>query len=266
MYTKHDIHLHTALSSCAKPTATIENYLNIAKHYGLNTIGITDHMWDSKIEGASGWYKPQDFLHINKIREQIPEDTGGIKILFGCETEFTHKGTLAISEEVAEKLDFVLAPHSHTHMLDFVMPREYSLSSGKYAEYLLKSFMLLVGHPMKKYITAIPHPMVPLGVSDEQRREILSLITDSQYTECFSAAKEANIGIEINTSIWLQKNEEDVKNSEYIPLFTLAKKCGCKFCIGSDAHGLGYHEPFIFADLVMDLCGITPDDFIDLVR
>ena len=266
MYTKHDIHLHTALSLCAKPTATVENYLKIAKGYGLTTIGLTDHMWDSKIEGASNWYKTQDFEHINKVREQIPEDTDGIKILYGCETEFTHMGVLALTEETAEKLDYVLAPHSHTHMLDFIMPREYSASPEKFAEYLLKSFMMLVTHPMKKYITAIPHPLVPMGVTDNEARKILSLITDNQFEECFLAAKEANIGIEINTSLFLQKNEDDVKNSEYIHLFTLAKQCGCKFCIGSDAHGLGYHDPFKYADLIMDICGITTDDFIALVK
>ena len=43
------------------------------------------------------------------------------EVLIGCETEYAH-GTLGISEKKAETLDYVLVPHSHTHMNGFVLP------------------------------------------------------------------------------------------------------------------------------------------------
>src|SRR5699024_7720060 len=120
---KHDIHIHTKLSSCSSDSeATPENYIKIAKELGLEVIGFSDHFWDSNVEGASDWYSTQDFDHIMKIKDMMPEDTEGIEVLIGCETEYCGNGNIGISPAIAEKLDFVLVPISHVHMKGFVLP------------------------------------------------------------------------------------------------------------------------------------------------
>lgn len=53
----HDFHIHTALSSCAQPSATLESYLAHAKRLGLKKIGFADHYWDEKVSA--------DFLSLN---------------------------------------------------------------------------------------------------------------------------------------------------------------------------------------------------------
>ena len=128
MKIEHDFHVHTHLSSCSSdPKATVENYLRLAKDRGLKLIGFANHFWDSNVPGASEWYKPQDFDHIMKIKDEIPQDTLGVKILIGCETEYCGDGKVGITKEVAKQLDFVLIPISHLHMEGFV--RDKSITS-----------------------------------------------------------------------------------------------------------------------------------------
>jgi len=71
MEIKHDFHIHTDLSICANKTATLENYLNIAKNLDLKKIGIANHFWDSRIDGNIDFYKTQDFEHISKLKPEI---------------------------------------------------------------------------------------------------------------------------------------------------------------------------------------------------
>ena len=70
---KHDLHIHTSLSSCAKPTALAADYIVRAKEMGLNTIAFTDHMWDSAVPGASKWYEPQNYEHICRLKAHCTE-------------------------------------------------------------------------------------------------------------------------------------------------------------------------------------------------
>ena len=120
MKIEHDFHVHTHLSSCSSdPKATVENYLRLAKDRGLKLIGFANHFWDSNVPGASEWYKPQDFDHIMKIKDEIPQDTLGVKILIGCETEYCGYGKVGITKRSLQ-LDFVLIPISHLHMEGFV--------------------------------------------------------------------------------------------------------------------------------------------------
>ena len=78
----HDIHIHSQISSCSRhPEQTNENILAYAKKNGLTTICLTDHYWDERIAGPSGWYAPQNTAHI-KAALPLPQ-AEGIRFLFG---------------------------------------------------------------------------------------------------------------------------------------------------------------------------------------
>ena len=119
----HDLHIHSHLSSCSRDAEqTNERILQYAKENRLNTICLTNHFWDSSVEGASSWYVPQDFEHINQAKP-LPE-AEGIKFLFGCETEMGMDMKLGISPERFDDFDFVIIPTTHLHMRDFTITRE----------------------------------------------------------------------------------------------------------------------------------------------
>ena len=126
----HDFHLHTNVSLCAKEEATLDLYLAHARERDLKKIAITDHLWDHAIDGYQGrggnFYEVQNFEHICALRDRITEEnkTSDVKILFGAETEYSYQYRRpAISPAVAEQLDVLLVPNSHTHL---AMPRTFT--------------------------------------------------------------------------------------------------------------------------------------------
>ena len=120
----HDVHTHTNLSQCSHdPEALVPNYVRKAAELGHKVFGISNHLWDPKAEGASGWYKSQMTSYGLQLKDCIPADTCGVKILFGVETDFFGKtGALGMLAETAKQFDYVLIPHSHTHMRNICMP------------------------------------------------------------------------------------------------------------------------------------------------
>ena len=187
----HDFHIHTSLSLCAKETATLQHYIKKAKELGLKKIGIADHMWDATVPGARSWYQKQGFDHISKIREELASiDTEGVQVYLGCETEYyAPEHRIALNEAVAEQLDFVLAPNSHTHL---AMPKEYYEPYQKHADYMLRAWFDILTCNESKYVTAIPHPFLAVCCPYSYRK-VMQIITDEQYRECFSLAKEKNV-------------------------------------------------------------------------
>lgn len=256
MKIQHDLHIHTNLSACGQPEATVERYVAEAKKIGLKLIGFANHLWDDKIPGASRWYAPQNMQHILQIKNHIPKDEKDVRILVGCETEFTHQGIMAISEESIAQLDYVLVPHSHTHS-SCVVPREQIDSVEKHAAYLMSSFENLIEHSLIKYVTGVVHPFVP-GVSHELTNVIQKLIPDRYFYDVFSAAKEKNLPIEINGSTIICMSEEERRNCEYLRIYSIARECGCQFFYGSDNHDL-IDRKLPIMESFFDQCGITSD-------
>ncbi len=119
----HDIHTHSLFSSCSfDPEATVRNCIDKARELGHTVFGISNHVWDEKVAGASNWYKGQTIDYIFEGKYAIPEDTKGLKVVFGCETEYSGmSNTLGMLAETARRFDYVIIPHTHTHMKNFVV-------------------------------------------------------------------------------------------------------------------------------------------------
>ena len=257
---KHDLHIHTSLSSCAKPTALAADYIVRAKEMGLNTIAFTDHMWDSAVPGASKWYEPQNYEHICRLKAELPAADPSLKILFGCETECIMDGTVGISEEVASQLDILLVPHSHTHMKNFTIPAELREDDATHGLYLVKHFMHIIESPVAKYVTVIPHPFVAVGCPTAQN--VLNTIPASALEECCRAAAEKNIALEINTSCFSRMNEEEIRSCAYVRLCEIARQAGCRFTAGSDSHDICAMDTLPKAEIFARAAGITEDMFL----
>ena len=78
----HDMHIHSYLSLCSPSGHQVpQKILEYAAKEGLSTIVLTDHYWDERIAGPSGWYAPQNTAHI-KAALPLPQ-AEGIRFLFG---------------------------------------------------------------------------------------------------------------------------------------------------------------------------------------
>ena len=256
-----DLHVHTCLSRCAKSEATVDSYIAAAEKQGLKTICFTNHCWATQMPGMNDWYKGQDIDHVMKIKEQIPKDTKGIRILVGCETEYIGNGIAGLNRELAECFDFVLIPANHFHMKGFTVPRDLGSGGPKeVSELLYRRFMEAA---CLGFGTAIAHPFIPLGFSEHEgyppgwEADILNGISDTMYENCFRAAASAGLAIEINIDTLLRPAANI--SALYSGIYTIARECGCKFTFGSDAHHpdnmTGYEKAKEFAEA----CGITDD-------
>lgn len=260
----HDLHIHTHLSDCADRQAFMSDYIARAKELGLTTVGFADHAWDDKIDGASGWYQKQPFSRLATRKQELDGiDTSDIDIRFGAEGEYA-SFLLGMSESVFEYIDYVIVPHSHTHMTGFVLPEDCKGDPEKHAKYLVDSFISLCRHKMSDRFFGIAHPMSPVGKNAEQTEEIFGFITDAMLNECACAAKESGIPLEANLSI-LKNIPPDANQSFCLHrFFDACKRAGCKFFLGSDAHNVASLTRHTESDVLLSYIGLSDDDFVIL--
>ena len=233
---KYDIHIHTRLSDCADRKATIASMLSAAEAAGLSLVGFSDHAWDETVPGASDWYKIQGYKRLAARREELKElDTRGIKVLCGAEGEFANL-LLGLSDAGAEYVDYVIVPHSHTHMGGFVLPEDCIGNAEKHARYLVKSLLALCRHERKDLFCGIAHPMFPVGCKYDYFARVLSHISDSVYDECAAAIRESDKMPEFNIDCALWANGSDASRYEYARFLDALKRGRNKMFVGSDAH------------------------------
>lgn len=230
----NDLHIHSQISSCSNDEAqTTERILEYAKENNFKTICLTDHYWDETVDGASKWYAPQNFAHISKALP-LPASEG-IRFLFGCETEMDRNFKLGISKESFEKFDFVIIPTTHLHMKGFTI--EEGAGVERRAELWVKRLEALLAMDLPWHKVGIAHLVCGLIAGGrEDFLRVLNLIKDEDITRLMTKAATLGCGIELNYSdMSFAENESDT----VLRIFKIAKECGCKFYLGSDAHHPG---------------------------
>ena len=255
----HDYHIHSWLSSCSRdPNQTAERILEYAKEKGLKQVCVTDHYWDAAVEGASGWYKPQNFEHISRIKP-LPLDDG-IEFLFGCEGEMDKFLTLGIPKERYEDFDFIIIPTTHLHMKGFTISDEDGESNERRAELWVQRLSAVLNMALPFHKVGIAHPVCSLmnNKSREDYIETLGLISDEDMRCLFEKAARVGCGIEINQ---YDMSFSEAEAEAVLRPYRIAKECGCKFYLGSDAH---HPDTFdLCADAferAIDLLGLTEED------
>ena len=59
----HDIHTHNVYSKCCKDKgASTSAYIAKEIELGIKLFGLSNHIWDENVSGASDWYKNQTIL------------------------------------------------------------------------------------------------------------------------------------------------------------------------------------------------------------
>lgn len=265
MQITHDFHFHTFYSNDADKTATIENYVRAAKEIGYKKLGVTEHFWDDKIEGAFDFYKPLNFEHFSQLKADIDKfNSDEVKIYFGAEVEYNPKiKAPAITEETAEKFDFIIVPHSHVHE---TCPAMYAETPEKHLEYLLEVYDNILESRVNKYILSMAHPfeLVRCPYSNEI---LIDMVSDDTFRRMFEKTAKRDIAVEINSgAIYRGKTDADVEKCSQIRMFKLAKESGCKFIFGSDAHFWLDIKRKEQNEYLASLVGLAEDDIAEFVR
>ncbi|MBQ8606369.1 MAG: PHP domain-containing protein [Clostridia bacterium] len=229
----NDLHIHSYISSCSKdPGQTTDRILRYAKENGLNTICLTDHFWDETVEGASEWYSKQDYGHIEAAKP-LPQSEG-IRFLFGCEIELNRFLTLGLSKERYDLFDFILIPTTHFHMKGYTLSEDEISSAANRAKAWVKRFAAVLDMDLPFHKVGIAHLTCGLiAPTREEYLEVLRLIPEDEMKALFSRAAKLGVGIELNAC---DMNFKDDEADTVLKIYRIAKECGCKFYLGSDAH------------------------------
>ena len=194
----HDYHIHSQLSSCSSdPQQTTEAILRYGKQNGFKKICLTDHFWDDTVPGASEWYKPQNFDHIKKALP-LPK-MEGIEFFFGAETDMDKFMTVGCSQEMLDRLDFLIIPTTHLHMKGFTYFDEDNSIEGKIMLWEKRLHALLDKDlPWHKIgLAHITCDLIEYHI-DIHHVDLFARIADEVYAKAFSRCAQKGIGVELN--------------------------------------------------------------------
>lgn len=263
----NDLHIHTKLSLCSSDDEqNTQNILKFAKENGIKTVCITDHFWDSAVENnsLSDWYAKQNFNYIKQVLP-LPKDKD-VKMLFGCEAEI-HRGDLniGIAPDKYELFDFIVVTATHFHIKDVaVYPNDVKDTPSRVSTWINRVKRVL-DSDLPLYKVGLGHLTVQLlAPTFEERIDLLENLPESTLKEIFTKAAQKGVSIELNA-----RDLESFPKAPDIILrpYRIARTCGCKFYLGSDAH----HLSFLYSALptfenVVDALSLTERDKPDFLH
>lgn len=260
----NDLHIHSKLSLCSDDKEqTTERILRYATENNLETICITDHYWSEAIPTVPGtwygdcYYKQQNYKHISRSLPLPQNDS--VRFLFGCETELDKFMKLGIVEEEFKKFDLVIIPTTHMHMNGYTVSPNDVFGVKNRARAWVNRLDALLKNDLPFYKIGIAHLTCSLiAPAREDYLEVLKLIPEDEMRRLFEKISRLGAGIELNLSdMEFDESEKDVVLRPYI----IAKKCGCKFYFGSDAHHPGeFGKAKAVFERVIDLLELEEKD------
>ena len=236
----HDLHIHTHLSPCSgDPEQTTARILQYGVEHDLKHLCVTDHFWDETVPmPTGGWgpdfYTSQNWPHITK---QLPLPTReGIRFLFGAEVDMTLDGTIGVSAQRLEQMDFLLISISHFHCTDFTISAADAATAEGKAEALLRKLEWVLERDLPWHKVGLAHLLGQKvsGGDPDVHCQVIRLLQGERLTNLFKKAAALGVAIELNTATF--NFGSDVEREAVTGFYAHAKACGCKFCFGSDAH------------------------------
>lgn len=119
----HDVHNHNIFSNCCSDnSASTDAFVKKELELGNKIFGLSNHIWDESVKGASYWYSKQTITKAEEAKASLAKAPKELKCLFGAESEYFHcYDRLGMSLEGAKRFDYMLIPHSHQHMRNEVL-------------------------------------------------------------------------------------------------------------------------------------------------
>jgi histidinol phosphatase-like PHP family hydrolase len=232
-----DFHIHTHLSDCGDPSATLEAVVAAGHQAGLEAIGISDHVFFTRHRERAAI-----------ARQALPAHHEGMGIYVGCEADMQAPDRVAIDAEFAAGLDYVMV--STSHLYDPGVDQEFIDEPRSMAAYMLDLMRGAIG---LGYVDIIVHPLhVPAC-----RYSFPDFVRAADEAEMRSVARmaaEAGVAMECNPR-FVRAAPEETKL-----LFGTFLEEGCTLSISSDAHHpahIGCRGPHFATEEELRVIGIT---------
>ena len=153
--------------------------------------------------------------------------------------------------------------------------KEFAIDREAYViAHMLDSMAMLLDHAeFRKIAGVVPvsvaHPFAPGATSMERRPAVVEKLVDLHEQEVFDLFKKAaamNVAMEINLSSNYENGYTGFAYDSAHPavrLYQIAKRAGCRFTFGTDAHGPAILERIHTSDAFTRAAGITESDIAD---
>lgn len=249
----HDFHIHSHLSVCSGDAEqNTSNILKYAVENGLKKIILTDHFWDEHIPNKSSFYDIQNYSHIASALP-LPR-AEGVDFLFGCETDMDAEGNIGVSEEYIDKFAFIVVPTTHMH----IYPPDAPGVEAR-AVFWVQRFRKLLNSDLPFKKTGVAHMTCPtIDNSDRDAHlKVIDAIPDRTFEEIFTETAGKGMGVELNFPA-LKYEKKDLERV-FRP-YQIAKRCGCRFYLGSDAHHLRDFDVKRKFQFIIDTLGLEEAD------
>lgn len=258
----HDLHIHSNISLCSgDPAQTPERILKYAQDMGMHTVCLTDHFWDETVPDLpSSWYKGQGIAHISAALP-LPQ-AEGIRFLFGCETELDRDLALGVAKEHFDLFDFIIIPTTHMHMHGFTVSDEDIRDAESRAHAWVKRLDAVLSMELPFHKVGIAHMTCSL-IAKERAEYLATLeaIPEDEMRRLFGRAASLEVGIELNERF------SDAEAEIVLRPYRIARECGCKFYLGSDAHTVkGLEKAKEGFERMIDLLDLTEQDKFAFVK
>jgi DNA polymerase (family 10) len=221
---KGDLHVHTNYSHAIH---SLEEMVLKAIDMKLEYLAITDHSKSLAI--AQGLTEEKLLQQIEEVR-QLDEEYSEIKLLTGTECDIKPDGSLDYSDDILEKLDWVVAS------IHVGMQREEEIITNRILSAIQNPYTKVIGHPTGRLI---------------QKRNPYEVNLD----RVFEAAANQNVFMEINCS----PSRLDLKDVDA----RRAKESGVKMAIGTDAHSTSQMEFLPLGVAVARRGWLEPEDLVN---
>lgn len=226
----HDFHIHSTLSPCCHDENQIpEAILQYAAENGFKKVCLTNHFWDEKVKSEADWHPAERFSAISAALP-LPQKAG-TDFLFGAEADMDYNFVVGVSRERYDLFDFVVIPTTHLHLAGNTVRKKLQ-TPEEAAELWIKRLEELLKKDLPWHKTGIAHLTCGHILKGETGR-VISLLPEKRLYEIFEDCSQKGVGIELNIkTLGLSPEESGI----LLKPFYIAKDCGCKFYLGSDAH------------------------------
>ena len=144
--------------------------------------------------------------------------------------------TIGLSRDKFDRFDFIIIPTTHLHMNGFTIDEKDTSVEARAKVWVDRLDKLLdKGLPFHKIgIAHLTCSLIAYNRSDfDEHIRIIDSISDETYERLFKKLASKGAGFELNFTI-SRYNDEQL--NRILRPYRIAKKVGCKFYLGSDAH------------------------------
>ena len=226
----HDFHIHSTVSLCCKDkNQTPERILQYAKNNNYKSVCLTNHFWDENVISEAQWHEAHRFNNLISVLP-LPQDYE-VEFLLGAETDIDYNNVLGISDERMQMLDFIVVATTHLHLEGNTVKTQIQ-TPEEAAEAWISKLENLLKMELPWHKIGIAH-LTCGHILKNQTPKVISLLSDNCLYSLFSDCARKGVGIELNMkTLFMSQEEKEILLSPYY----IAKDCGCKFYLGSDAH------------------------------